>query len=68
MTSGVPAQSLSDDDLRHELLQLKKKRDDIQRDGTDAQKANHQSRTAELEAEFARRFGSDSGGGSGSDF
>ncbi|HTZ45434.1 MAG TPA: DUF6158 family protein [Jatrophihabitans sp.] len=57
MTSGIPAERLSDDTLRHELLQLKRKRDDIAADGTAAQRANHEARTAELEAEFVRRFG-----------
>jgi Family of unknown function (DUF6158) len=56
MTNGVPAEQLSDEDLRHELRQLQLKRDDIQRDGTDAQKSNHASRSAELGAEFTRRF------------
>jgi uncharacterized membrane protein YukC len=56
MTQGVPAEQLSDADLRQELRQLNKKHDDIQREGTDAQKSNHASRSAELEAEFARRF------------
>ena len=63
MTIGIPAGRLSDDDLRHELLQLKKKQDDIQSDGTDAQQANHRRRTAELEAEFLERFGGDAPGG-----
>jgi len=65
MTQGIPAERLSDDDLRHELLQLKQKQDDIRRDGTDAQRANHASRTGELEAEFVRRFGSAAGDGEG---
>jgi hypothetical protein len=56
MTQGVPAEQLSDPDLRHELRQLKKKQDDIEREGTDAQRSNHASRSAELGAEFARRF------------
>lgn len=56
MTNGVPAEQLSDDDLRQEFQQLQKKRDDIQREGTEAQKSNHASRSAELGAEFARRF------------
>jgi hypothetical protein len=55
MSTGVPAATLSDDDLRHELAQLKLKQDDIERDGTANQKANHAARTAELEAEFLRR-------------
>lgn len=56
MTQGVPAEQLSDADLRQELRQLNKKQDDIRREGTDAQKSNHASRSAELGAEFARRF------------
>jgi hypothetical protein len=56
MTTGVPAEQLSDQDLRHELLQLKKKQDDIEGEGTEAQKANHARRTTELAAEFGRRF------------
>lgn len=56
MTSGVPAERLSDDDLRQDLLHLNDKRADIERDGTADQKLNHANRTAELEAEFAKRF------------
>lgn len=56
MTIGVPAEELPDDELRHELLQLRKKQDDIERDGTEAQKANHARRSGELAAEFGRRF------------
>ena len=59
MAQGIPAKQLSDDDLRHELLQLKIKQDDIAADGTPHQQANPRERTAELEAEFVRRFGSD---------
>ena len=58
MAQGIAAKQLSDDDLRHELLQLKIKQHDIATDGTPHQQANHRSRTAELEAEFVRRFGS----------
>ena len=57
MTSGVPAARLSDEDLRRDLLQLKKKQADIEQDGTADQKLNHHSRTTELEAEFVKRFG-----------
>ncbi|MDQ2837906.1 MAG: DUF6158 family protein [Actinomycetota bacterium] len=70
MALGIPASGLSEDDLRHELLQLKIKQADIQADGTPAQQANHQRRTAELEEEFLRRFGSsevESGSESGSE-
>jgi hypothetical protein len=58
MTDGIAARTLSDDDLRHELLQLKTKQAEIEADGTAHQRANHASRTAELEAEFVARFGS----------
>ncbi len=57
MSTGIPAERLSDADLRHDLLQLKNKQADIERDGTADQKLNHQSRTTELEAEFVKRFG-----------
>ena len=56
MTMGVPPAELSDEDLRRELLQLKKKQDDIEGEGTEEQKANHARRTGELAAEFGRRF------------
>jgi uncharacterized protein DUF6158 len=59
MAQGIAAKQLSDDDLRHELLQLKLKQEDIAADGTPHQQANHRERTAELEAEFVRRFGSE---------
>jgi hypothetical protein len=59
MAQGIAAKQLSDDDLRHELLQLKIKQNDIATDGTPHQQANHRTRTAELEAEFVRRFGSE---------
>jgi hypothetical protein len=53
---GVPAEQLSDDDLRRELGQLRLKQDDIERDGTEDQKANHARRSGELGSEFGRRF------------
>jgi hypothetical protein len=53
---GVPARSLSDDDLRRELAQLKMKQAEIMATGTTDQKANHTKRTAELEEEFLNRF------------
>jgi sarcosine oxidase gamma subunit len=56
MTMGVSARDLSDDDLRRELAQLKEKAADIAAEGTSDQQANHHNRTAELEAEFLRRF------------
>jgi hypothetical protein len=58
MSDGISANTLSDDDLRRELTQLKVKQDDIQRDGTAGQKANHVRRTDQLESEFLQRFGS----------
>jgi uncharacterized protein DUF6158 len=57
MDTGIPAGSLSDDDLRRELQQLDVKQADIQRSGTEDQKANHASRSSELQAEADRRFG-----------
>lgn len=57
MPTGIPAAQLSDTDLRHDLAQLKKKQADIERDGSADQKLNHHTRTAELEAEFVKRFG-----------
>ena len=56
--TGIAAKTLSDDDLRRELAQLKTKQHEIEADGTPGQRANHQERTAELEAEFLARFGS----------
>lgn len=62
MSMGIPPEQLSDDELRHELAQLKLKQDDIERDGTPDQKFHHKRRTAELEPSFVERFaaGSDS--------
>ncbi|HEY2043082.1 MAG TPA: DUF6158 family protein [Jatrophihabitans sp.] len=66
MSEGVPARALSDDELRHELLQLKVKQGDIHDEGTPQQRSNHARRTAELEEEFLARFGSEAEGeGSG---
>ena len=56
MTDRVPAHTLSDDLLRHELLQLKNHEADIHSSGTADQQANHAARTTELEAEFSKRF------------
>jgi Family of unknown function (DUF6158) len=56
MSMGVSPRDLSDDDLRRELAHLKEKAEDIASDGTPDQQANHRTRTAELEAEFLRRF------------
>jgi hypothetical protein len=56
MATGIPAQELSDADLRRELLQLKTKQQEIQAGGTPDQKSNHASRTSELEEEFLKRF------------
>lgn len=57
MSSGIPAGRLSDEELRHDLLQLKQKQADIRDQGTPDQQLNHERRTAELETEFVRRFG-----------
>ena len=56
MSDRVPADTLSDAELRHELNHLKFKQSDIQASGTPAQRANHAERTSALEAEFLRRF------------
>lgn len=56
MTEGVPAGNLSADDLRRELAHLKETQDHVAVHGTAHQQSNHQSRTAELEREFLRRF------------
>ncbi|MDQ1717073.1 MAG: hypothetical protein QOE89_1026 [Pseudonocardiales bacterium] len=56
MSMGVPARSLSDDDLRRELAKLKVKQAEIMATGTTDQKANHTQRTTELEEEFLNRF------------
>jgi hypothetical protein len=56
MTDGVSAHALSDDLLRHELLQLKDHESEIGTKGTADQKKTQASRTAELEAEFSKRF------------
>ncbi|HEX2905015.1 MAG TPA: DUF6158 family protein [Jatrophihabitans sp.] len=65
MTSGVPAAQLSDEQLRHDLAHLKGKQHDIAQDGTADQQRNHADRTAELEAEFVRRFGAPGDGSDG---
>ncbi|UQX89406.1 DUF6158 family protein [Jatrophihabitans telluris] len=58
MSEGVPAEQLSDEQLRHELAVLKGKQAEIEAGGTAHQKANHEHRTSQLEAAFLDRFGS----------
>jgi hypothetical protein len=53
---GVPASELSDEDLDRELAQLHRTRDETFRRGSDQALKRHTSRTAELEAEYLRRF------------
>ncbi|WP_433606440.1 DUF6158 family protein [Dactylosporangium sp. CA-139114] len=55
-SGGVPAQALDDSDLSRELRHLHETRDDTFRHGSVQALANHDSRTAELEAEYLRRF------------
>ncbi len=62
VSEGVPAENLSDDLLRHELLLLKNHQAEIESSGTPEQKKNHIARTAQLEAEFAVRFADDAAG------
>ncbi len=61
MDTGIPAGSLSDEDLRRELEQLNLKRDDIQAEGTEDQKSNHAERSRELQSEADKRFGTTAG-------
>jgi len=53
---GVPAGALSDEDLSRELGHLHETRDDTFRHGSPQALEHHDARTAELEAEFLRRF------------
>jgi len=53
---GVPPEQLSDDDLTREIQSLARTRQDTLRHGSDAALAEHDRRTAELEAEYLRRF------------
>jgi Family of unknown function (DUF6158) len=52
---GVPPDELSNDDLLRELNSLHRTRDDTLRHGPDDALAQHNRRTAELEAEYLRR-------------
>ncbi|WP_433202880.1 DUF6158 family protein [Dactylosporangium sp. CS-047395] len=55
-TGGVPPEGLDDTDLSRELRHLHETRDDTFRHGSEQALANHDARTAELEAEYLRRF------------
>ncbi len=57
METGIPASSLSDEDLRRELHQLDVTRADIESGGTEDQRRNHAARSRELQAEADQRFG-----------
>src|SRR5690348_3561558 len=54
--TGVPAAALSGADLSRELRHLHETRDDALRHAPDRALAHHDERTAELEAEYLRRF------------
>ncbi|WP_432994141.1 DUF6158 family protein [Dactylosporangium sp. CA-233914] len=53
---GIPAAELSDEDLSRELGHLHETRDDTFRHGPPQALVHHDERTAELEAEYLRRF------------
>jgi hypothetical protein len=53
---GVEPGELSDGELLRELASLHETRHDTLRHGSDAALDNHNRRTAELEAEYLRRF------------
>jgi Family of unknown function (DUF6158) len=53
---GVPPGQLTDDDLLRELASVHRTRNDTLRHGPDDALAEHDRRTAELEAEYLRRF------------
>ncbi|HEX6077047.1 MAG TPA: DUF6158 family protein [Micromonosporaceae bacterium] len=53
---GVAAGQLSDEDLLREIESLARTRQDTLRHGSDSALAEHDRRTAELEAEYLRRF------------
>ncbi|HEX6498285.1 MAG TPA: DUF6158 family protein [Micromonosporaceae bacterium] len=53
---GIDPARLSDDDLFRELESVHQTRNDTLRFGSDVALANHDRRTAELEAEYLRRF------------
>jgi Family of unknown function (DUF6158) len=56
-TPSLPSPELSDDDLERELAHVHEKRHDVFVGGTADQFRNNVVRTAELEAEYLRRFG-----------
>lgn len=53
---GVPADQLSDEDLRRELASVHRTRHDTFRHGSAQALAHHDQRMAELETEYLRRF------------
>ncbi|MGH3656160.1 MAG: DUF6158 family protein, partial [Micromonosporaceae bacterium] len=53
---GVPAETLSNEDLLRELESLARTRFSTLRHGSDAALAEHDRRTDEMEAEYLRRF------------
>ncbi|HEX6886461.1 MAG TPA: DUF6158 family protein [Candidatus Nanopelagicales bacterium] len=54
--AGIPAASLSDEDLLREMGQLHRTRHDAVRHGSDDALAVHEARTEEFEAEYRRRW------------
>lgn len=54
--SGVPPQDLDDEELMTELRSLHDTRHDTLRHGSDDALSTHTRRTAELEAEYLRRW------------
>jgi hypothetical protein len=54
--TGVPANQLTDDDLSREMTHLHETREQTFRHGSEHALARHDERTAELEAEYLRRF------------
>jgi hypothetical protein len=54
--TGVDPGSLDQDDLMRELAHLHETRNDTLRHGSGSALAHHTRRTAELEAEYLRRF------------
>ena len=55
-SQGVPAADLADDDLMRELHSLHNTRHEALRHGSDDALRRHDERSAELEAEYLRRF------------
>ncbi|MEU7874744.1 DUF6158 family protein [Dactylosporangium sp. NPDC049140] len=56
LTGGVPPENLDDSDLSRELRRLHETRDETFRHGPPQALANHDARSADLEAEYLRRF------------